>query len=87
MITRSPRMRAFLAYSATISGSRCADITRTSCRMPRSVSSLAAFSMAGMSDLEPMTMPTRGASTVQALELGLDFGFGGGFAHAAMSRR
>src|SRR5215211_5410354 len=31
--------------------------------MPRSLSSLAAFSMAGMSDLEPMTMPTRGEST------------------------
>ena len=63
MITRSPRIRAFFAYSATISGSRCADITRTSCRIPRSVSSFAAFSIAGMSDLEPMTMPTRGAST------------------------
>src|SRR5450759_3556642 len=31
MITRSPRMCAFLAYSATRSGSRCADITRISC--------------------------------------------------------
>ena len=32
-------------------------------RMPRSSSSLAAFSIAGMSLLEPMTIPTRGAST------------------------
>ena len=30
MITRSPRMRAFFAYSATVSGSRCALITRIS---------------------------------------------------------
>ena len=41
MITRRPRMRAFLAYSATTSGSRWADITRISCRMPRSLSSAA----------------------------------------------
>src|SRR5436305_11235867 len=31
--------------------------------MPRSSSSLAAFSISGMSFLEPMTTPTRGAST------------------------
>ena len=63
MITRRPRMRAFLAYSATTSGSRCADITRISCRIPRSSSSRAAFSIVSMSLLDPITMPTRGAST------------------------
>src|ERR1700716_2276240 len=31
--------------------------------MPRSSSSFAAFSISGMSLLDPMTMPTRGAST------------------------
>ncbi len=30
MITRRPRMRAFRQYSATMWGSRCADMTRTS---------------------------------------------------------
>src|SRR5215211_1606497 len=35
MITRSPRSWAFFAYSATTSGSRWADITRTSCKMSR----------------------------------------------------
>src|SRR5271154_3234775 len=63
MITRRPRMRAFLAYSATTSGSRWADMTRSSCRMSRSSSSRAAFSIVSMSLLEPITMPTRGAST------------------------
>ena len=34
-------------------------------------STFAAFSIAAMSDFEPMMMPTRGASTVELLELGL----------------
>ena len=42
--------------------------------MPRSVSSLAAFSMAGMSDLEPMTMPDLRGVDLQALEVGLELG-------------
>src|SRR5919107_624233 len=63
MITRRPRMRALPAYSATVSGSRCALITRISKRTPRSLSSSPARSIAGMSLFEPITIPTSGAST------------------------
>src|SRR4051812_29852296 len=63
MITRSPRIFAFLAYSATVSGSRCALITRISKRTPRSSSSWPAFSITGRSLFDPMTIPTSGAST------------------------
>src|SRR5215218_5850542 len=41
MMTFSPRERALFAYAATLSGSRCADMTLISFAMPRSVSSFA----------------------------------------------
>ena len=70
-------MRAFFAYSATVSGSRWALITRISWRMPRSSSSAAAFSITGMSLFEPITMPTWGAVVdVEVVELVLDLGLG-----------
>ena len=59
-------MRALRAYSATVSGSRCALITRISKRMPRSSSSSPARSIAGMSLFEPITMPTSGASSTSS---------------------
>src|SRR3954468_12881883 len=63
MITRSPRSFALRAYSATVSGSRWADMTRTSCWISSCSSSRAAFCIFSMSDFEPMTMPTRGPAT------------------------
>src|SRR6266511_2912296 len=51
--TRSPRPRAVRAYSATESGSRCADRTSNSNAMPRRSSSSSAGWMRSRSDSEP----------------------------------
>ena len=64
MITRSPRMRRVLGvvgdHLGVAVGRHHADLVQDAAV---DFSSLAAFSIAGMSDLEPITMPTCGAST------------------------
>ena len=87
MITFSPRMRAFLAYSATMSGSRCArhhaDLVEDAAvgELLRGLLHDGHVGLGAHDDADE-----RGVDR-QALELGFDFGLGGGFGHAAMSRR
>src|SRR5919108_5248555 len=63
MITRTPRSAAVDAYSATARGSLCADRTRSSFEIPRSLSSSIAGSIASRSDSEPMRIPTSGPAS------------------------
>ena len=55
--------------------------SRSGCRAPRARSP--AFSITGMSDFEPMTIPTRGASTSSSSNCVLDLGLGGGLVRPA----
>src|ERR1700704_5140600 len=88
MITRKPRSAAPRAYSYITSGVRCADTTRTSCAIPKSVSTSTAPCITGRSESLPMITPTSGAplltSTTLAAELGPGALFGEvGFVHPA----
>src|SRR5262249_21098590 len=60
MMISMPRPMAPDAYSATIEGVRCADITRLSWPTPNFVSISLAARMASQSDLLPMMIPTNG---------------------------
>src|SRR6266542_5433729 len=71
--TRIPRSRAPRAYSATASGSRCAERTSSSWEIPRPASSSSAGCMRSRSDSEPTRIPTRGRS---AADTALDGGQG-----------
>ena len=83
--TRRPRIRAAWQYSRTFSGSRWALITRTSYRIPASCSAVPAGCILGLSFLEPMMIPTRGASTSISSNAASTSGIGSSFAGVATS--
>lgn len=62
MIARSPRPSACSPYAIISRGIRWAETTSTSYATPNSSRALAAASMTGQSESEPITMPTTGAA-------------------------
>ena len=64
MMTSMPRACASRPYASISSGMRCAETTSASYAMPNSPSAVAAASIVGQSESEPITMPTRGESVM-----------------------
>src|SRR5580693_3501936 len=58
MMAFRPRSRAEAAYSNSRSGVRCAEITRTSCAIPRRVNVSAADCIVSQSEDDPIMTPT-----------------------------
>src|ERR1700736_819144 len=59
MMALRPRSRAEAAYSNSRSGVRCAEITRTSCAIPRRVNVSAAACIVSQSEDDPIMTPTK----------------------------
>src|SRR4051812_18468971 len=64
MMTSMPRPCASRPYDSISSGMRCAETTSASYAMPNSPSAVAAASIVGQSESEPITIPTRGDSVM-----------------------